>query len=65
MYDENELLEAIFDGVKKWAFSNNVLSEDLELIRQWANGDNPASLRVEIEGQVFTIQITENDEQVE
>jgi hypothetical protein len=62
MYDENELLEAIFDGVKKWAFNNNVLSEDFDLIRQWATGDSPASLRVEIEGQVFTIQVVENEE---
>jgi hypothetical protein len=60
MYDENELLEAIFEGVKRWAFNNNVRNDEIELTRVWATTDSSnAELLLEIGDQKFQIQVAE------
>jgi hypothetical protein len=60
MYDENEILEAIFEGMKKWSYDNKILQEEIALERGWSTEAYPrATLAIDIGDQKFFISIEE------
>lgn len=62
LHDENELLEAVYEGIKRWMFQNKVSSKNAKLTRIWSDSNGTATLHAEINDQIFVISINEAEE---